>query len=454
MGNLIKTKSLNMNYTIIGAARSGMAAALLAKELGHKVFLTESKLQEQFKESAEELIRAGIDFEFGGNTEKCYFADCIITSPGVPPTSSVLLEAEKRGIPIISELEFATQHLKNSIIAITGTNGKTTTTALTAFILNEAGRKAIACGNIGTPVSSLVNKISSDTILVIEVSSFQLDRISKFQPDVAVILNITPDHIGYHGSMERYVETKWIISSNQIEKNLLILNADDEAIRWGNAKTKATIAYISMSPVDWGIYNDGGMMKIRLPQQQKEEEIMLLDEIRLPGVHNAYNSMAAALAARVFEIRNEDIRDSLMKFAGVEHRLEFVRTLDGVDYVNDSKATNINATWYALISYKKPLIWIAGGRGDNNDYFALDESVQKNVKSIISIGEEQEPIFNHFSAMKRCFKEDSLEDALIRAKEIAETGDIVLFTPACKSFDMFMNYEHRGEVFKEIVNKL
>lgn len=443
-----------MNYTIIGAARSGMAAALLAKEYGNNVFLSESKPQTQFSDSVEELIKAGIDFEFGGNTEMCFDTDCIITSPGVPPNSSVLVEAEKRGIPIISELEFATQNLKNPIIAITGTNGKTTTTALTAFILNEAGRKAIACGNIGTPVSSLVNKISDDTILVIEVSSFQLDRISSFRPDVAVVLNITPDHIGYHGSMEKYIEAKFKIFSNQIEKNLLILNADDEAIRGGNANTKATIAYFSMSPVDWGIYNDGGMMKIRLPQQQKEEEIMLLEEIRLPGVHNAYNSMAAALAARVFEIRNEDIRDSLMKFAGVEHRLEFVRTLDGVDYVNDSKATNVNATWYALISYKKPIIWIAGGRGDNNDYFALDESVQKNVKSIIAIGEEQEPIFNHFCAMKRCFKEDSLESALIRAKEISEAGDIVLFTPACKSFDMFMNYEHRGEVFKDIVNEL
>jgi UDP-N-acetylmuramoylalanine--D-glutamate ligase len=217
-----------------------------------------------------------------------------------------------------------------------------------------------------------------------------------------------------------------------------------------------------VSPVDWGIYVKGGELVFRnrpaagLPddKQIEEEVLMLIDEIRIPGMHNAYNSMAAALAARAFEIRNEDIRDSLMAFQGVEHRLEHVAIIDGVEYINDSKATNINATWYALSSYDKPIIWIAGGRGDSNDYSALDELVQKNVKEIIAIGEEADAIFNHFCLAKRCLKENSLESAVFRAREDAESGDIVLFTPACKSFDMFMNYEHRGEVYKDIVSSL
>ncbi len=445
-----------MNYTIIGAARSGMAAARLAKKLGEDVFLTEFKPESDYHDSAEELKKLGVQCEFGGNTERALEADCIITSPGVLPSTWILSEADKRGIKVISELEFGSKFIKNPIIAITGTNGKTTTTTLTAYMLNKGGRHAVTAGNIGTPICDLVGGTDESTVVVAEVSSFQLDRADSFAPQVAMILNITPDHLYYHGTMDNYSLAKWKISSRQSQKDLLILNADDDGISKSIRPANAQIAWFSMSPlgenVNRGIYNKGGKMILRL--QCKEEEIMLFDEIRLPGVHNAYNSMAAVLAVRAFEIRNENIRDSLVAFEGVEHRLEFVRTLDGVDYVNDSKATNVNATWYALSSYKQPIVWIAGGRGDNNDYSQLDSLVKKNVKCIVAMGEEADAIFNHFSSMVRCIKVHSMEDAVDSARVNAEPGDVALFTPACKSFDMFMNYEHRGEVFKEVVNDL
>ena len=451
-----------MNVAVIGAARSGLAAALLARQLNYKVFLSESRAIEDFSDTYDLLQKNGIECEFGANTLKALEGtDMVITSPGVPRTAWILNEAEKLGIPIISELEFAYRHCKNPIIAITGTNGKTTTTSLIAHILNKSGRKAIAAGNIGEPLSNVIlslskddNSIKKDTVIVTEVSSYQLDRIVHFKPQVALILNITPDHLAYHGTIEDYAFSKYKIAKNQTAENLLILNADDELASKGALYTTGKVAYFSVKKVVGGIYDLDRQMCLRYPNQQKEEIIMSLDEVSIPGIHNAQNSMAAALAARAFEITNENIRDSLMTFEGVEHRLEFVKNINGVDYINDSKATNINATWYALSSYRKTIVWIAGGRGDSNDYSQLDDVVEKNVDCVISIGEESSNIFNHFSSMLRCYKCGTLEEAVKKAKDVAKKENIVLFTPACKSFDMFINYEHRGEVFKEIVNKL
>ncbi len=445
-----------MKYTVIGAAKSGISAAKLAKRKGFEVFVSESKSADGFPEEIKLLNELGIDYEFGGNTDRALdCTDCIVTSPGVPPNIQLFQDAKKFNIPIISELEFGRSFIPNQkLIAITGTNGKTTTTTLITYMFNRAGITAHSAGNIGTPISDLVDNISKDDVIIAELSSFQLDRIKDFRPDVGIILNITPDHLYYHKTFENYKEAKFKVCMNQTNEDSLVLNADDGETKAEFAQTKGKILQFSMNPVEYGVYNRDGKMCVRLPNMQKEEEIMLLDEILLPGVHNAYNSMAAALAARVFEIKNENIRDSLMAFEGVEHRLEFVRVINGVDFVNDSKATNINATWYALSSYKKPLIWIAGGRGDNNDYSALDSLVKKNVKAIIAIGDEAEAIFNHYCAMVRVIKADSMEAAVRLAKEQAHADDIVLFTPACKSFDWFLNYEHRGEVFKEIVNSL
>jgi UDP-N-acetylmuramoylalanine--D-glutamate ligase len=444
--------SIIMNYTIIGAGKSGLAAAVLAQENGDTVFLTESKVRTEYLSAAEELDQHGIDHEFGGHTSRALsHADSIIVSPGVPPHAPIIREAEERGIEIMSELEFAWRQITNPIISITGTNGKTTTTALTAFILQQAGKSAIAAGNIGTPLSSLVKSLSKDTIIVLESSSYQLDRTIDFRPNVGVILNITPDHLGYHGSFENYRQAKWKTSSRQTEKDLLILNADDKEAAAASEFSRAQIMPFSINPLQQGAWCDDGRFIIRNSSQHNEEEIMLFDDVRLPGVHNRYNSMAAVLAARAFEVRNENIRDSLIRFAGVEHRLEFVRRFNGVDYSNDSKATNINAAWYALSSYNKPIVWIAGGRGDNNDYSQLDELVHDKVHCIIAIGEDANTIFDHYCLTNRCIKAISLEEAVVIAADIAEPENVVLFSPACKSFDMFNNYEERGECFKRAV---
>lgn len=443
------------NITIIGAGKSGIAAALLAKRKGYNVFLSESGKAEKFAKAIDILEKYQIAFEFDGNTERAFQnVDLIITSPGVLPSSWIISEADNRKLRIISELEFASWFLKNRIVAITGTNGKTTTTSLLTYIFNNSGKHAVAAGNIGTPLSELVDSIDNDTIIVAEVSSFQLDRIETFRPDIAVILNITPDHLYYHGTFDSYQHSKWKIFSNQIEKDLLILNKDDAATVGGAVQSRGNVAYFSMTECDIGVFKNNDKMIVRYPSLKKEEVIMLFEEARLPGIHNEYNSMAAALAARAFEVRNEDIRDSLMSFAGVEHRLEYVRTIDNVDFINDSKATNVNATWYALSSYKQPVVWIAGGRGDSNNYSELDSVVNEYVKTIICIGEEADNIFNHFCSFVRCIRCNSLEEAVKKSIDVSQPGDVVLFTPACKSFDMFFNFEHRGDAFKQIVNNL
>lgn len=449
-----------MNILIIGASKSGKSAALLAHHLGYKVTVTESLPESNFLDTIDVFNKNNINYEFGKNSiELLKSIDLIITSPGVPRTAEILIEAEKTNIEIISEIEFAYRNCKNPIIAITGTNGKTTTTALIEYILKNSGKKAISAGNIGLPFSEVARKIltredemNDKTIIVLEVSSYQLDRIKFFKPNVAIITNITPDHLKYHGSMEDYVETKWKISSNQNENDLLILNYDDEFLSKKHF-VKSKIEYFSLqSPTGGTFVRDSKI--ILLNSQHKEEGLMLVQNLSLPGKHNTYNSLAAILAARAFEVSNENLRDALSRFEGVNHRLEFVRSINDIRFINDSKATNVNSTWYALQSYNSPILWIAGGRGDNNDYSQLDEPVSDNVKKIFCIGEEKETIAKHFCHLKECVMFDTLEEAVFEAYHSAQSGDIVLFSPACKSFDMFLNFEQRGEAFAQIVKKL
>lgn len=442
-----------MRISVIGAALSGVAAAELALRQGHSVLVSESRPESAIAENAARLRDAGITLEAGGHTDAVYESDLIIVSPGVPPSHPIRLEAPRRGIELIGELEYASRFLSNPIVAITGTNGKTTTTALTAYILQQSGRSAVAAGNIGTPLSALVGSVSSDTIIVAECSSYQLDTIVTFRPKVSMILNITPDHLSYHGTFSQYVESKWKIASNQQEDDVVILNADDPAVAPAASVVRSSVRYFSTTREVDGAFIRGGEIVLR-DLQHTEEILMSLRRLGLPGVHNAANSMAATMAARAFEVRNENIRDSLMSFSGVEHRLEPVRTVKGARFVNDSKATNVNATWYALSSYDRPIVWIAGGRGDSNNYAELDELVAANVKSIVCIGEEADAIFNHWCTTKRCVKADTLEDALRIAQDMALAEEVVLFSPACKSFDMFANYEERGRAFKRIVAAL
>ncbi|MBU3679694.1 MAG: UDP-N-acetylmuramoyl-L-alanine--D-glutamate ligase [Candidatus Kapabacteria bacterium] len=442
-----------MRISVIGAALSGVAAAELANRQGHSVLISESRPESAIADTAIRLRQSGIDVETGGHSDAVYESDLIIVSPGVPPTNIVRMEAARRGIELIGELEYASRCLANPIIAITGTNGKTTTTALTAYILEQSGRPAVAAGNIGTPLSSLVGTIPSDTIIVAECSSYQLDTIVTFRPKVSMILNITPDHLSYHGTFSNYVEAKWKIASNQHADDVVILNADDPAVAPAASVVRSSVRFFSTIREVEGAFIRGGEIVLR-DQQHNEEILMSLRRLGLPGVHNAANSMAASMAARAFEVRNENIRDSLMSFSGVEHRLESVRVHKGARFVNDSKATNVNATWYALSSYDRPIVWIAGGRGESNNYAELDGLVAANVKSIVCIGEEADAIFNHWCTTKRCVKADTLEDAIRIAQDMAIAEDVVLFSPACKSFDMFANYEERGRAYKRIVAAL
>ena len=472
-----------MKYCILGAAKSGVAAAVLANTINHinfannssatnLVFVRELLAKENFFDSVKLFDSLGIKYEFGAESQTQIKAettlhnyDALIISPGVPSDAPFILVAKQIGIPIYSELEFASQHINNPIIAITGTNGKTTTTTLINFILNNANINSIEAGNIGIPLSEIATKIlnkniTEDSVIVVEVSSYQLEYIEKFKPSIAVILNITPDHLKYHKTMQNYINAKLKIASNQNENDILIINADDENIDCRDVEKfkkqhniKSNIYKFSLSSVNRGMYVADGKIIYSL-HKIKEEEIMQTKEIKIPGVHNQYNSMAAAIVAKVWQLSNEDIRDGLKKFSGVEHRLEFVKTINGVDYINDSKATNVNATWYALNSYDRPLIWIAGGRGDNNDYLMLDKSVLQNVKHIITFGEEKEAIFSHYNGLVNCIQTDNIYTAVNTAYKKSVKDDIVLFSPACKSFDQFMNFEHRGECFKQAVHQL
>ncbi|MCX6140412.1 MAG: UDP-N-acetylmuramoyl-L-alanine--D-glutamate ligase [Candidatus Kapabacteria bacterium] len=442
-----------MRVTILGAAKSGLAAAELARRNGETVFVSDAKPLDKAADAVAFLEARDIPAEFGAHTDLATKADLIVVSPGVPPTNPVRLEAARLGIEVIGELEYASRLIINPIVAITGTNGKTTTTVLTAHILNEAGKPAVVAGNIGTPLSSLVGTVDPTTIIVAECSSYQLDTTSTFRPHVSMLLNITPDHLSYHGSFQQYVDAKWKIAEYQQSNDVVVLNADDAHVANAPSVLRGMVRFFSLLKEVDGAFVRGGEIILR-DQQHNEEILMSLRRLGLPGAHNVANSMASALAARAFEVRNENIRDSLASFNGVEHRLENVRVYKNVRYVNDSKATNINAAWFALSSYDHPIVWIAGGRGDNNDYTTLDDLISENVKAIVCMGEDADAIFNHWCTTKRCVKVLTMEEAVHAAADLARAEDVVLFSPACKSFDMFANFEERGRVFKASVNAL
>ena len=488
-----------MRFCILGAGKSGVAAAILAttinnihnKNIHNKncnikvpirdcVLVIEQQDKTGFNKEIELFDLLGITYDFGLDSQSYANAretlphyDVLIISPGVPSDAPFILTANELGVPVYSELEFASQYITNPIIAITGTNGKTTTTVLINYILTNSNVPSVSAGNIGVPLSDIATEILSNkininnktninknTVIVLEVSSYQLEFIKTFKPDVAVVLNITPDHLKYHKTMENYILSKLKIATNQTENDILILNADDVNINCKDLESfkqknniKSQIYLFSLSPVKRGIYVADGTI-INSLSHNNEEEIMKSEEIKIPGIHNQYNSMAASIVAKIWQLSNENIRDGLRKFDGVEHRLEFVSTINNVDYINDSKATNVNATWYALNSYERPIIWIAGGRGDNNDYTMLDKLVLKNVKHIITFGEEKDAIVLHYNNVADCTKVDNLFSAVKNAYMIAKPNDIVLFSPACKSFDMFLNFEQRGKCFKDIVHQL
>jgi len=447
----------NIRFTVLGAGRSGIAAAKLLKNAGASVFLSESSPKDKllyFNEK--DFATQGIPYEIGGNTEKIFDADYFVTSPGIPPNSEIFLKAFDRGIRIISEIEAAYRFCDAPIIAITGTNGKTTTTELTGAMFRDAGFDAHVCGNVGLAFSEIIPKLGVNSVVVLEVSSFQLEFISDFRPDVAVILNITQDHIDWHGSFEKYADAKFRINMNQSGDDLMIINHDDGELSDNLDKLRGIKgAFASKNfnnpEITNKAYADGGSIFYDCGTAEK---ITDTKDIFLRGTHNVMNAMAAVIAAKKFGISNDSISNTLSTFRGVEHRIEPVREIKGVKFYNDSKATNYDSLYVALESFEGNIILIMGGKKGENNFEKVDALIKKRVKLICVIGQSKEVINERYSDFVKVLKFDTLDDAVINAGKNAKKGDVVLFSPGYKSFDMFDNYEHRGNAFKEIVNNL
>ncbi len=439
---------MGKRIVVLGSGISGMGAALLAKSKGFNVFLSDNnKIKEDNKHI---LFRKKIDFEEETHTLSLILsADEIIKSPGISDHIELIQNIKEFGIPIISEIEFAFRYTNAKIAAITGSNGKTTTTLLLYHILKSANYNVLVAGNIGISLSRSIIEKDYDYI-VLEVSSFQLDGIKSFRSDIAILLNITHDHLDrYKNIFYNYFSSKLLITKHQKKEDYLIYNFDDVKLK--SILTKAQKLPISLTKEqDIGGYYHKNKIIINL-----KNETMIIKELALQGKHNIFNSMAAAMAARVFEVKDSVIRQSLIDFENLEHRLEHVITVNGVDYVNDSKATNVNASWYALESMNSNVVWIAGGVDKGNDYSQLIQIAQKKVKAIICLGENNEKIIKSFKGkVDTIISASNMKEAVNHSYNIAEKDDVVLLSPACASFDLFNNYEDRGLQFKQEVRKL
>jgi len=442
---------------VLGAAESGIGAALLGKQQGWDVFVSDGgSIKDQHKET---LRQAGIAFEEKGHSmDKILQATCVVKSPGIAEKTEVMKKVRAANLYVCSEIEFGFQYKGDSkIIAITGSNGKSTTTKLTYHLLHDADYNVAMVGNIGY---SFAKQIAEQPCkwYVMEVSSFQLDDIHQFRPDVAVLLNITPDHLDrYNYDFNNYIASKFKITENQQESDYFIVNQDDPVIReyMATHSTHAKKIYFTMNEENF--MNEGGFISNdRIHVKFDGEELdMSIHDLSIQGKHNQYNSMAAGISARIANIRKEKIRESFTSFEGLEHRLEFVATVRGVDFINDSKATNVNSVWFALESMKQPTILILGGQDKGNDYNELAELVKEKVKAIVCMGIDNAPIHEAFDGIiDNIVDTDSAQDAVTAAYALADKGDVVLLSPACASFDLFANYEDRGRQFKEAVHTL
>ena len=443
-----------MRLVVLGGGESGVGTAVLGKQKGYDVFVSDKgAISEKYKKV---LLNNEIAFEERNHSEDLIFqADVVMKSPGIPDTIALIEHLKKRGIPVISEIEFAAQYTNATIVGITGSNGKTTTTMLTNHLLKRGGLDVGMAGNIGDSFALQVAGEQPENF-VLELSSFQLDGIRDFAPHIAVITNITPDHLDrYAYKFENYVASKFRITENQTADDYLIVDADDPVImEWiSKHEIKAQILPFSLErEFEQGAYLKDEQIVIKI---KTESIYMDVKTLALKGKHNTKNAMAAAMAASLLKVRSNSIRESLEDFEGAEHRLEAVLKINGVQYINDSKATNVNATYYALESMTAPTVWIVGGVDKGNDYLDLMPLVREKVKAIICLGLENDKIIQTFNNVVDLIVETAgAEEAVKVAYKIAEKGDNVLLSPACASFDLFENYEDRGNKFKEAVRQL
>ncbi|HLV88807.1 MAG TPA: UDP-N-acetylmuramoyl-L-alanine--D-glutamate ligase [Candidatus Sulfotelmatobacter sp.] len=452
----MKPVSMDLNgkrVLVVGLGKSGVASALFLKAHGAKVSVSDTKSGDELRNEIPVLLDHGITVETGGHGERTFRGqDWIVVSPGVPVDAPPLVQARALGEPVIGEIELAAQFLPGPIVAITGSNGKTTTTTLAGEIMTAGGFSALVGGNIGTPAISLAERAQPDTVIVLEVSSFQLETIQTFRPKVAVVLNVTPDHLDRHRTFEIYTNAKARIFENQQGSDFAVLNADDPTCVAMAAKTRAQVYWFSrQKEVERGAWVRDGNIVFRDGKGQRE--VLQVSEIPLKGAHNLENVLAAVCAGALMGCSAEKIREAVHAFKAVEHRLEFVATVSGVDYYNDSKATNVDATIKALESFPANIHLILGGKDKGSDYTVLNDLLRKRVKRVYTIGAAAAKIESQIKGPEVVHAE-TLENAVRKANAVAAPGDVVLLAPACASFDQFKSYEHRGKVFKELVKGL
>lgn len=448
--DLVKDK----HVTILGMARSGCAAARLIKQYGGRPFVSELRPFEDVVMQARQLEAQGIHYETGGHSERIFDRlDYAVLSPGIPVTAPVVREIEERHLPLFSELEVASWLCPATIVAVTGTNGKSTTTAWIAHVLCEAGRTALATGNIGSPFADDVLKLDEDAYAVVEVSSFQLERIDSFRPHVALILNISPDHLDRYGSVDEYAVMKYRVADNQTPDDYLILNADDNHLQKAQFWGKPNRLEFSMKrEVKTGVYvKDDALC---YSYGGRSGTICPTSDLGIPGPHNIANAAAVAAAALVLGLNSDEIAVGLKNFKGIAHRIEYIAEIKDVVYINDSKATNVDSVAFALQSIQRPVILIMGGRDKGGDFASLKNILPGRVKEIIVIGEASKKILKSLEKVVPITEAGELDSAVKKASKKATAGDAVLLSPGCASFDQFRDFEHRGDTFRELVTRL
>jgi UDP-N-acetylmuramoylalanine--D-glutamate ligase len=446
----------NKRVLVVGLGKSGLSAAMFLRAQGARVTVSDTRSAVALAQEIPALLEAGIMVESGGHGLLTFRRqDLIVISPGVPMDTPEVKQVVAFGLPVIGELELASRYLHGEVVAITGSNGKTTTTTLVGQIISDAGVPTLVGGNIGLPVIDLVAESTPETVSVLEVSSFQLETVEEFHPHIAVVLNITPDHLDRHGSFESYAAAKARITERQTAEDFLVLNAEDKEVQMVALKTKAQIYWFSgRRPIKQGAFVHGESILFIPREGAKAEPVLPVSEIHLKGSHNVENVLAAVCAARLAKIPAESIRASVAAFKAVEHRLELVKVVNGVEFYNDSKATNVDATMKAVASFAGGIHLILGGKDKDSDYSLMSEMLKERVKTVYTIGSAAEKIERQLQGVVKIVPAETLQVAVAKAAKAATIGDVVLLSPACSSFDQFENYEQRGRVFRQLVLEL